>query len=137
LTTASSDESLAKNRGKSYVGRIDDHAKRKGWFFGAFVDEPLLKSDLVEVAWQHLPNVTPSEDQTHFHRHTVEINVVISGWIALAIDGSRHRLERGEFYIVWPESVVSDLSTGPDTELLVVRAPSKPGDKVSGRPGDE
>jgi hypothetical protein len=47
----------------------------------------------------------------------------------------RHRLEARQFYVVWPESTVSDFSSGPDSELIVVRAPSLAGDKVAGRPG--
>jgi hypothetical protein len=62
------------NRGQSFVGRISDHSRRKGWLFGAFADEPLLQSDAVEIAWQH---------------------------------------------------------TGDDTEVMVIRAPSMPDDKVT------
>ena len=125
---------LIENRGRALVGTVSEHEKTKGWFFGAFVDDPLLRSDLVEVAWQKLPDLTPSPDQEHFHRATVEINIVIKGSIELSIDGERHKLETGQFYVIWPESVVSDLTTGDDTELIVVRAPSIPGDKFLGTP---
>lgn len=115
---------------KSFVGTVNDFRQRKGWFFGAFVDNSLLNSDLVEVAWQQLPNVTPEPGQAHYHVRSVEVNVVLKGDIHLTIDGTRHDLEAGQFYVVWPYSVVSDISTGVDTELIVVRAPSIPDDKV-------
>ncbi|WP_040741939.1 cupin domain-containing protein [Nocardia tenerifensis] len=109
---------------------MDDFRQRKGWFFGAFVDEPLLNSDLVEVAWQQLPDVRPSRDQVHYHEKSVEINILIKGGMRITIDGAQHDLREGQFYVIWPQSVVSDISTGPDTELIVVRAPSIPSDKV-------
>lgn len=125
-------DGLDENRRRAFVGTVADHEKNKGWFFGAFVDNPLLRSNLVEVAWQKLPNVTPSPDQEHFHRATVEINILIKGSMTLHIDGERHQLEAGQCYVIWPESVVSDITTETDTELIVVRAPSLPSDKFQG-----
>lgn len=124
---------MKDKRGRSIVGTVDDHAKERGWFFGHFVDEPLLQSDLVDVAWQKVPNKQPSPDQEHFHRHSVEINVVLSGSIRLKIDGVEHDLRKGQFYVVWPESVVGDIATDADAdaEILVVRAPSVPDDKTT------
>jgi mannose-6-phosphate isomerase-like protein (cupin superfamily) len=121
---------MEDKHGKSFVGTVNDFRQRKGWFFGAFVDYPLLNSDLVEVAWQQLSNVTPGPDGAHYHEKTVEINIVLKGDIHLTIDGTRHDIEAGQFYVIWPYSVVSDVSTGADTELIVVRAPSIPEDKV-------
>jgi mannose-6-phosphate isomerase-like protein (cupin superfamily) len=121
---------LEDKHNKSFVGTVSDFRQRKGWFFGAFVDESLLHSDLVEVAWQQLSNVQPSPDDAHYHAKTVEINIVIKGDIQLSIDGQRHELVAGQFYIIWPYSVVSDVSTGPETEVIVVRAPSIPDDKI-------
>jgi hypothetical protein len=114
---------------RSYVGRAQDLAKQKGWIFGSFMDEPELKSDLVEVAWQQIPNLKPSPDQEHYHRETIEINLLIKGQMTLKIDGRRYDIGVGDFYVIWPESVVSDLETDADTEVIVVRAPSK-NDKV-------
>lgn len=117
--------------GKSLVGTVNDFRRRKGWFFGAFVDDdPLMNSDLVEVAWQQLSNVAPRPEDAHYHEKTVEINIVLKGDIHLTIDGTRYDLEAGQFYVIWPYSVVSDVSTGADTELIIIRAPSIPEDKV-------
>lgn len=120
---------LNANKGRAYVGPIDGVAKTKGWFFGAFMDDPLLRSSLVEVAWQKVPNMTPSADQAHFHRSSVEINVVLSGRISLSINGEHHEVGARECYVIWPESVVADLSSSDDTEVMVIRAPSLPDDK--------
>ncbi len=118
-------------RGRSVVGTVSSYARERGWFFGHFMDEPLLQSELVEVAWQTLPNVTPSPNQRHEHRRTVEINVILSGSVHLTIDDMKHNLGKGDFYIVWPESVVSDIETDDDAEVLVVRAPSVINDKFA------
>jgi hypothetical protein len=95
------------------------------------MDEPLLQSDLVEVAWQSVPNLTPSAEQRHLHRRSVEINVILNGAVRLKIDDVQHELIKGDFYVVWPESVVSDIRTDPDAEILVVRAPSVENDKFN------
>jgi Cupin domain len=118
-----------EHRRRSIVGSIDERAQARGWFFGQFMDEPLLRSDLVEVAWQRIPGITPSAGQRHLHRRSVEINVVVGGSVRLRIDDVEHDLRRGDFYVVWPESVVSDIETDADAEVIVVRAPSIAGDK--------
>jgi len=122
---------VENKRGRSVVGTVTSSAKDRGWFFGHFMEEPLLQSDLVEVAWQNVPDKTPSPDQRHVHRRSVEINVVLAGSVQLRIDDVEHRLTKGDFYVVWPESVVSDIATDGDAEVLVVRAPSIAGDKFS------
>ncbi len=120
---------MEAKRGRSIVGSIDADAKERGWFFGRFMDEPLLQSDLVEVAWQRIPGLTPSSAQRHLHRRSVEVNLVVGGSVRLRIDGVEHDLRRGDFYVIWPDSVVSDIETDADAEVVVVRAPSVPGDK--------
>jgi hypothetical protein len=121
---------VENKRRQSIVGSVATHAGQRGWFFGHFMDEPLLRSKLVEVAWQQVPNRVPANDQRHLHRQTVEINVVLNGTVALKINDSEHVFHRGDFYVVWPDTVVSDISTDADAEVLVVRAPSIPNDKI-------
>jgi mannose-6-phosphate isomerase-like protein (cupin superfamily) len=130
VTLSDEPSGLDRNRRQAFVGAVADHAANKGWFFGAFMDNPLLRSDLVEVAWQTLDEVKPSPDQAHFHSSSVEINIVIRGSMSISIDGVRHELTSGQCYIIWPESTVSDIETTKETELIVIRAPSIPGDKI-------
>ena len=121
---------MEQNKGQSYVGTVADHRQKKGWFFGAFMDNGLLRSEDVEVAWQLIGDLEPSPDQAHYHERSVEINVLIRGRMLLKIDGRPYEIDAGDFYIIWPGSVVSDISTSSDAEIIVVRAPSAPGDKV-------
>ncbi len=102
-------------RGSSIVGTVSSYARERGWFFGHFMDEPLLQSELVEVAWQKVPKP----------------NALAR--LATSTQGEplTHDLGKGDFYVVWPESVVSDIETDEDTEVLVVRAPSVSNDKFN------
>ncbi len=123
---------MEDKRRQAFVGNVDIHARERGWFFGHFMDEPLLRSDLVEVTWQRLPNRKPSDDQRHLHRQTVEINVVIAGSVELKINDVEHSFGRGDFFVIWPETIVSDVRSDAEAEMLVIRAPSVPGDKFQG-----
>jgi mannose-6-phosphate isomerase-like protein (cupin superfamily) len=116
---------------KCFVGRVADYTKTKGWFFGHFMDEELLRSGLVEVAWQDISNKTPDARDRHWHQESVEINIVIAGRVAVTIDGEQHEVGKGEFYVVYPLAIVEAVAADADTELIVVRAPSRAGDKFS------
>ncbi|MGH3429461.1 MAG: cupin domain-containing protein [Terriglobales bacterium] len=131
MTQPAAVNGLQENHRKAFVGNVDEYAKGKGWFFGAFMAHPALRSNLVEVPWQRIPNLVPAPEQAHFHQASVEINVVVRGSIELTINQTRHRLTKGQCYVIWPETTVSDLITDDDTELIVIRAPSIPDDKVA------
>lgn len=111
------------NKKQFFVGNVADFSKRKGWFFGHFADEELLKSDLVEVAWQEIKDKLPQPEDRHYHTGSVEINIVISGEVMVTINDTAYQLKKGEFYIVWPEEVV-DAFEAKDAELIVLKAPS-------------
>ena len=116
-------------KGKFFIGKVKDFSKRKGWFFGQFMEEGLLKSDLVEVAWQNISNKKPNPQDKHFHKKTTEINIVISGWVKITLNGKQHKVEKGEFYILYPYTVIEAVEAGNDTELIVISAPSAADDK--------
>lgn len=116
-------------RKKYFVGKVSDKAQKKGWFFGHFMNEKLLNSDLVEVAWQDISGKKPDPQDKHYHKKSVEINIILSGWMKLNINGQRVRAGKGEFYVIYPESMVEEVEAGENTELMVVRAPSIARDK--------
>jgi mannose-6-phosphate isomerase-like protein (cupin superfamily) len=115
---------MENKKNKYYVGKIKEFAKRRGWFFGYFMDEPLLHSDMVEVSWQKVPNAWAHAEQKHYHKQSVEINIVISGWIQITINGTEYKFTKGNFYVIWPYTTVENISTSEDAELIVVRTPS-------------
>ena len=55
---------------------------------------------------------------------------MVCGSIRLKINDMQHELRKGDFFVVWPESVLSEIVRDADTEILVIRAPSVPNDKV-------
>jgi mannose-6-phosphate isomerase-like protein (cupin superfamily) len=116
---------------KYFVGKVSDYSKKKGWFFGYFANEDLLRSDLVEVAYQDVSNKKSSADDWHYHKKCVEICIVTSGSASLKINGKEFTVEEGGFWATYPESVVEDFSTTKDTKLIVIKAPSIPDDKFT------
>lgn len=112
------------------TGRIRDFARGKGWFFGHFMREKLLQSDLVDVSWQHFAR-SPATDVAHYHKRTVEINIVMKGSITCEINHTKVTAVAGNFYVLWPNAVMTNFRTAPDTDVIVIRAPSIPnGGKV-------
>ncbi len=112
------------NKGRYVVGKVADFAKRKGWFFGHFADDDLLRSDLVEVAWQDISGKEASADDRHYHTDSVEINIVLSGKMRFTLNNEFVEVSAGGFYVVWPETVIANLEADDNTELIVISAPS-------------
>lgn len=117
------------NSGKYFVGKIASSLKKDGWFFGHFTDNPLLRSSLVEVAWQEISNKKAEPKDKHVHKEAVEINIIISGSMNLLINNEPVSVKAGEFYVVWPGAVVDKVEAADNTVDLVIKAPSVPGDK--------
>ena len=115
---------ILDNEGTYFIGSTSECAKERGWFFGSFMDETLLRSHQVEVAWQHLPNVVPQTKERHFHQGSVEINIVVSGRVRVAINDTEYCLGAGDFYVIWPLTTVEMLSTDVEAAVIVVRSPS-------------
>ncbi len=110
------------NKNKFFVGKVDDFRRNKGWFFGHFADNKLLGSDLVEVAWNKL--YPKQKLDKHVHKKSVELNIIISGAATLMINEKEYTVSKGEFYVIWPETVVQNIDAKDDTEVIVIRAPS-------------
>jgi hypothetical protein len=96
---------MDNRRRRSYVGKVADNAQDKGWFFGHFMPEPLLRSEQVEVAWQSIPNLRPSlqdehvEDQADLRRDGTACRVVLDPLSAVPMD-IRHRSRGASFPII-------------------------------------
>lgn len=117
------------NNGKYFIGKIKDNLKRDGWFFGHFMENPLLKSADVEVAWQDISNKQTEAKDKHTHKIAVEINIILSGKIHLTMDGKEFSVGAGEFYVVYPDVVIDKVWAEEDTVDLCIKAPSVPDDK--------
>jgi mannose-6-phosphate isomerase-like protein (cupin superfamily) len=122
---------LSHSDKKYFVGSIKDCQKAEGWFFGQFMDEPLLQSKKVEIAWQDISHKKTDKRDCHFHKNSVEINIVISGKVSLKIDGNYVRVYKNQFYVIYPYTVIENIEAGDNTQLIVVRTPSKKADKFT------
>jgi quercetin dioxygenase-like cupin family protein len=103
-----------------------DHFKlrgfKNGWFIGNF-DPSLLKTEAFEVAVQtHKKGFI---GQKHYHSKSTEYNVVLDGKVN--INGSIK--EKGDIF-VFLANQISESEFLEDTQILVVRTPSAPEDKV-------
>jgi quercetin dioxygenase-like cupin family protein len=112
------------NNKQYIVGNVEEYTQGKGWFFGQFADEKLLQSNLVEIAWQNISNKQALPQDKHLHTESVEINIIISGSVSLEINDKPFTLHKGEFYVIWTETIVGNITAEEDTQLIVIRAPS-------------
>lgn len=80
------------------------------------------------MAWKKLPTHF-EENQAHFHKVGVEVNVVVSGGYVVEINGETVELKQRDFLVVYPEAALRNISAQPNTELLVIKAPSVANDK--------
>ena len=111
-----------------YMGLVETPAGKKGWLMGAFLEKnhPCF-SGIVEVAWKELGPGTI--DPKHIHKLAIEISVIIKGSQIVIVDGQHLTLKSGEYIIVSPFTPVEVLNAEEGTVVLVIKAPSIPGDK--------
>ncbi len=119
-----------KHNKKYYVGNIKEFSHFNGWFMGQFMDKdkyPLLKNKDVEIAWKKIPQ--NYSEPNHIHKKGLEINIVISGRLNLHINNKKFVVKAGQFFIIYPEAILSADKVGKHTEVIVVKCPSVKGDK--------
>jgi quercetin dioxygenase-like cupin family protein len=98
---------------------IEDMAN--GWFIGNF-EPATLKTANFEVA--HHSYKKGFKGTPHIHRVATEYNYILKGKLrASGVD-----LETGDIFVYNPDEV-SDVEFFEDTELVIVKTPSVPGDK--------
>lgn len=101
------------------TSRIGDF--KAGWFIGDF-EPTLLKTPAFEVAHHFYKKGfvgTP-----HVHKVATEYNYIVSGGLV----ASGKVLGPGEMFIYDPGEV-ADVSFLEDTNLIIIKTPSLPGDK--------
>lgn len=119
------------NKDKFVYGNTKDFSQTKGYFIGRFMGEkgrPDLETDEVEVAWKVFP-IASGEETLHYHKEGIEINIVVSGGYKVLVGGVEKEIKKGDFLVVYPETKLKTLSIEGGSEIIVVKAPSVPGDK--------
>ncbi len=111
-----------------YIGSVETPAGKEGWLIGAFLkkNHPCF-SEIVEVAWKELGPDT--RDPKHIHKLVIDISVIIKGSQVVMVDDQHLTLKSGDYMIVCPLTPVEVLSAEEGTVVLVIKAPSIPGDK--------
>ena len=101
------------------IDNIDNFTK--GWFCGDFFPS-IHKTGNFEVGYHK--HKKGDKTQNHYHKLSAEINVIISG--KMIVNGQE--LNKHEIFTFEPYEV-SEAEFLEDTELIVVRTKSFPGDK--------
>lgn len=101
--------------------RHDIRTMHNGWFIGHFTPA-VLTSPHFEVAHHALPK--GYRGPRHFHAQAVELNYLVRG----RVRANGEELTAGEFF-VYEKGEVCDVEILEDTDLVVVKMPSVPGDK--------
>lgn len=94
---------------------------KDGWFVGDFEPSVMRTHDFEVGLHCHAKGETCDP---HFHVLTNEINVVVSG--SLEVNGEVYG--RGDILVLHPKEIC-EVTFLEDTELVVVKSPSVPGDK--------
>jgi len=95
---------------------------KNGWFIGNF-EPTILKTTDFEVSHQFHPIGFISVP--HYHKVSNEYNYIVRGMILL---NHKNVLKSGDTFIYEPNEI-SDVEFLEDTDMIVVRVPSAPGDK--------
>ncbi len=123
------------NKNKFFLGKLEDFQKFSGYFIGRFMKEkgfPILETDEVEVAWKKLPSKF-NDEKPHFHKKGIEINIVIKGKYKALVNNELIEISEKEFLVIYPRTVLMNISATKGTELIVVKAPSVSGDKFDAK----
>lgn len=96
-----------------------------GWFVGNFTPS-VLQTENFEVGVHLYEKGYEAPDKGHYHKIATEINYIIKGKVLI----KGNVLTKGDIFIYEPydKSYVDFLE---DTELVIVKAPSVPGDKYT------
>ena len=93
-----------------------------GWFVGDFNPAAHQTSDF-EVGYKRHPKGEKWE--THYHKEMTEINCLILGKMKL----QNTIIEAGDIFVLHPGEIADPIFL-EDCELIVIKTPSVPGDKV-------
>ncbi|MBM3205700.1 hypothetical protein FJZ41_02535 [Candidatus Shapirobacteria bacterium] len=121
---------MFKKKGKFYIGDIKDFSLTKGYIFGDFMKEkgfPQLQSSKVEIKWQ--TNYWALEKNKHYHKKITEVNLITKGWFKLKINKKIYTIKQGQFFIIYPYTIIESIKAGKNTELISIKVPSLPKDK--------
>jgi mannose-6-phosphate isomerase-like protein (cupin superfamily) len=121
-----------KHRDEWFVGNASEFQDRhKGYFLGHFMGKigyPALNYEGLEIAWKQ--TLSSFDDKPHYHLHSTEITIVLSGRLTVELDQRQEiQLRKGDFVLVPPGTVLQNLSAEEGTEVITMKFPSVSDDK--------
>lgn len=95
----------------------------RGYFIGNF-SKALFKTNAFEISYKY--HKKGDVHEKHYHKHTTEFILVAQG--SLIVNGNE--INKGQIFILEPY-VVNEIEYLEDSELVVVKSPSLPSDRVA------
>jgi quercetin dioxygenase-like cupin family protein len=123
---------VVKEGSHSLVANLSDetiNGQMRGWICGHFYPlNSLFHRHDVEICVKVLP--IGKEEMPHHHLCSFEFLMVLSGKVEYKIDGTKHLLTPGMFYMLYPGSEEHIVKVHEETTIIAVRLPSIPGNKI-------
>jgi quercetin dioxygenase-like cupin family protein len=109
--------------GDIYFESID--RMKKGWFIGNFQPSVFMTKDF-EIG--HAKHKKGETNDGHHHKVATEINYLINGRIRISNGVTTVILYQGAIWIT-PPNTVYEIEFLDDSDIIVIKTPSVPGDK--------
>jgi len=100
-----------------------------GWYVGDFEPAAYKTSDF-EVCYKKHP--AGEKWDVHYHKHAIEVNYLVRGKMKI----QETILNEGDIFILYPWEI-ADPTFLEDCEVVVVKSPSVPGDKIIVKGGQD
>lgn len=94
-----------------------------GWFIGNF-EPTAFKTEQFEVCYKQ--HTKGEQWQTHYHKEGTEINYLVDGKMII----QNKELNKGDIFILHPFEIADPIFL-EDCTVLIIKTPSKPGDKFT------
>ena len=120
-------------RGENYVlANMSNeviNGEMRGWGCGHFYPKgSAFHQHDVEICFKTL--LVGMEEKLHHHLCSFEFLLVLSGEVEYEIDGDRHVLTPGTFYMLHPGNTERIVEVYKETTVLAMRLPSVPRNKI-------
>jgi quercetin dioxygenase-like cupin family protein len=94
-----------------------------GWFIGNF-KPTAFKTEEFEVCYKQ--HTKGEQWDTHYHKEGTEINYLVDGKMII----QNKQLNKGDIFILHPFEIADPIFL-EDCTVLIIKTPSKPGDKFT------
>ncbi len=128
------------HNGKNYiVSNISAetiNGNMKGWLCGHFYPkESVFHRNDIEICYKVLP--VDIEEEEHYHLCSFEFLIILSGKVEYNIDGDRHILTSGMFYMLNPGNTEHIIKVHEETTIMAIRLPSIPRNRIFTKKGND